>query len=62
MADFAELEEADGVRLTFNVWPASKVEAAKCVAPFTALYTPAKPLPSMPVRECGCGMESACDA
>ena len=51
MADFAELEEADGVRLTWNVWPASKVEAAKCVVPFAALYTPAKPLPNMPVRE-----------
>ena len=58
MADFAELEEADGVRLAWNVWPNSRLEAAKCVVPFAALYTPAKPLASMPVRrEDGGGWE-----
>jgi protein transport protein SEC23 len=50
MADFAELEEADGVRLTFNVWPNSRIEATKAVVPFAAVYTPNKPLPNMPVR------------
>lgn len=24
--DFAQLEEADGVRMTWNVWPTSKVD------------------------------------
>ena len=62
MADFAELEEADGVRLTWNVWPSTRVEAAKCVVPFAALYSPVKPLgPNAPVvsydpvRCKGCG-------
>mmetsp|Transcript_16153 Transcript_16153/g.34976 ORF Transcript_16153/g.34976 Transcript_16153/m.34976 type:complete len:765 (-) Transcript_16153:369-2663(-) len=49
MADFAQLEEVDGVRLTWNVWPTSKVDATKCVIPFTAFYTPNKRLPNMPV-------------
>ena len=62
MADFAELEEADGVRLTWNVWPSTRIEAAKCVVPFAALYSPVKPLgPNAPVvaydpvRCKGCG-------
>ena len=62
MADFAELEEADGVRLTWNVWPSTRVEAAKCVVPCAALYSPVKPLgPTAPVvsydpvRCKGCG-------
>jgi hypothetical protein len=40
------------VRLTFNIWPNSKLEATKCVVPFAALYTPNKRLPNMPVRSC----------
>lgn len=37
------------MRLTFNIWPNSKLEATKCVVPFAALYTPNKRLPNMPV-------------
>ena len=48
--DFAQLEDVDGVRLTWNIWPNSKLEATKCVIPFAALYTPNKRLPNMPVR------------
>lgn len=47
--DFSQLEELDGVRLTWNIWPNSKLEATKCVIPFAALYTPNKRLPNMPV-------------
>lgn len=50
MTDFAALEEVDGVRLTWNIWPNSKLEATKCVIPFAALYTPNRKLPNMPVR------------
>jgi hypothetical protein len=50
MTDFASLEEADAVRLSWNVWPNSKLEATKCIVPFGALYTPNKRLPNMPVR------------
>ncbi|KAF5842832.1 COP-II coat subunit [Dunaliella salina] len=47
--DFAALEEVDGVRLTWNIWPNSKLEATKCVMPFAALYTPNRKMPTMPV-------------
>ncbi len=48
---FAQFEERDGVRLTWNVWPNSKLEATRCVIPFAALYTPTKRLAHMPVRQ-----------
>lgn len=47
--DFQELEALDGVRLSWNVWPASKLEAAKCCVPFAAVYTPQLAIASMPV-------------
>lgn len=47
--DFAALEEVDGIRMTWNVWPNSKLEATKCVIPFATLYTPNRRLPGMPV-------------
>eukprot|EP00884_Botryococcus_braunii_P021827 jgi/Botrbrau1/8328/Bobra.0081s0017.1 len=60
MADFAELEEADGVRMTFNVWPNSRIEATKAVVPFACVYTPNKVIANMPVLPyepvfCKCG-------
>ena len=53
---FADLEVADAVRLTWNVWPSSRVEATKCVLPFAALYSPIKKLGSMPVRREAAGV------
>ena len=50
MADFNELEAVDGLRMTWNVWPNSKIEAAKCTIPFGALYTPTKALANLMVR------------
>lgn len=49
MGDFSELEELDGVRMPWNIWPSSRVEALKCVIPFAALYTPNKPLQHLQV-------------
>eukprot|EP00882_Tetradesmus_deserticola_P031579 GHRQ01035718.1.p3 GENE.GHRQ01035718.1~~GHRQ01035718.1.p3 ORF type:complete len:103 (-),score=25.10 GHRQ01035718.1:779-1087(-) len=49
-ADWSQPEETDGIRLTWNLWPNSKLEATKCVIPFAAMYTPNKRLPNMPVR------------
>ena len=49
MAEFGELEKVDAVRMTWNVWPNSRVEATKCVIPFAAIYTPNKVLEQMPV-------------
>ncbi|WIA18955.1 hypothetical protein OEZ85_003624 [Tetradesmus obliquus] len=48
-ADWSQPEETDGIRLTWNLWPNSKLEATKCVIPFAAMYTPNKRLPNMPV-------------
>ena len=45
-----ELEERDGVRLTWNVWPNSRIEATKCVIPFASLYTPCKKVQNLMVR------------
>ncbi|XP_057415913.1 protein transport protein SEC23 B isoform X2 [Lotus japonicus] len=36
MAHLADPEGIDGVRMTWNVWPRSKVEASKCVIPLAA--------------------------
>lgn len=51
MGDFSELEELDGVRMPWNIWPSSRVEALKCVVPFAALYTPNKPLQHLQVKQ-----------
>ncbi|EFN51277.1 hypothetical protein CHLNCDRAFT_141205 [Chlorella variabilis] len=50
-AEFAELEEIDGVRMTWNVWPHSRLEAAKCVIPFCTLYSPARQTSQLQVVE-----------
>ena len=48
-ADFIQAEEdRDGVRLSWNVWPASRLEATRNVIPVGALYTPLKSRPDLP--------------
>ncbi|KAG4126888.1 hypothetical protein ERO13_D10G183700v2 [Gossypium hirsutum] len=49
MAEFMELEGQDGVRMAWNVIPGTKQEASNCVVPVSAVYTPIKPFPNMPV-------------
>lgn len=49
MAEFAEMEEVDAVRMVWNVWPASRLEAAKSVIPYGAIYTPIKKISSLQV-------------
>ncbi|CAG0921771.1 unnamed protein product [Notodromas monacha] len=41
-------EERDGVRLSWNVWPSSRLEATRLVVPLGVLYTPMKELPELP--------------
>jgi hypothetical protein len=43
-------EELDGIRMPWNFWPRSKMEALKCVLPFSAMYTPLKPTRNLQVR------------
>ena len=47
--DFAELEKKEGVRLSWNAWPSSRIEATRVVLPFGAVCTPCRPMPEMPV-------------
>ncbi|KAG6748849.1 hypothetical protein POTOM_048785 [Populus tomentosa] len=49
MGEFVELEAQDGVRMPWNVLPGTKQESSNCVVPVSALYTPIKPFPNMPV-------------
>ncbi|XP_015886791.2 protein transport protein SEC23 E [Ziziphus jujuba] len=41
-------EGIDGVRMTWNVWPRTKVEASKCVIPLAACISPIRPHPDIP--------------
>eukprot|EP00301_Raphidiophrys_heterophryoidea_P013524 c20965_g1_i1.p1 GENE.c20965_g1_i1~~c20965_g1_i1.p1 ORF type:complete len:756 (-),score=160.48 c20965_g1_i1:356-2623(-) len=47
--DFSEAEATDGVRFSWNVWPASRLDAQRMVIPFGAVYTPLKAIENMPV-------------
>ncbi|KAF6133982.1 hypothetical protein GIB67_040746 [Kingdonia uniflora] len=44
-----DAEGIDGVRMTWNNWPKSKVEASKCVIPITASISPIRSHPEIPV-------------
>lgn len=44
-----DLEAQDGVRMTWNVLPGTKQEANNCVVPVSAIYTPIKPFPNIPI-------------
>lgn len=46
---FAELEQSDAIRLSWNLWPNNRIEATKAVVPFGALYTPVKHMPNLTV-------------
>lgn len=41
-------EDKDGVRLSWNVWPSSRLEATRMVVPLASLYTPLKERPDLP--------------
>lgn len=44
-----DVEGIDAVRMTWNVWPRSKVEASKCVVPIAVSISPIRPSSEMPV-------------
>ncbi|CAE7212647.1 unnamed protein product [Rhizoctonia solani] len=46
--NFEDVEERDGVRLSWNVWPSSRIEATRTVVPIAALYTPLKHREDLP--------------
>ncbi|PWN47806.1 protein transport protein SEC23 [Violaceomyces palustris] len=43
-----DVEDRDGVRLSWNVWPSSRIEATRTVVPISALYTPLKERDDLP--------------
>ncbi|KAF9512932.1 hypothetical protein BS47DRAFT_1317957 [Hydnum rufescens UP504] len=45
---FEDVEERDGIRLSWNVWPSSRIEATRTVVPISALYTPLKEREDLP--------------
>mmetsp|Transcript_26598 Transcript_26598/g.44462 ORF Transcript_26598/g.44462 Transcript_26598/m.44462 type:complete len:757 (+) Transcript_26598:112-2382(+) len=47
--DFHSVEETDGIRFSWNVWPSSRLEATRVVVPFGAMYTPLKRIENLPV-------------
>ncbi|KAI0298732.1 hypothetical protein B0F90DRAFT_1732042 [Multifurca ochricompacta] len=46
--NFEDVEERDGVRLSWNVWPSSRIEANRTVVPIAALYIPLKQRDDLP--------------
>ncbi|KAK6919848.1 Zinc finger, Sec23/Sec24-type [Dillenia turbinata] len=49
MSEFIDLESQDGVRMPWNVMPGTKQESSNSVIPVSALYTPLKPFPNLPL-------------
>ncbi|RDY00775.1 hypothetical protein CR513_15988, partial [Mucuna pruriens] len=49
MTEFLDLESQDGVRMPWNVIPGTKQDSLNAVVPVSAIYTPIKHFPSMPV-------------
>eukprot|EP01104_Vermistella_antarctica_P015374 TRINITY_DN5034_c0_g1_i1.p1 TRINITY_DN5034_c0_g1~~TRINITY_DN5034_c0_g1_i1.p1 ORF type:complete len:756 (+),score=198.87 TRINITY_DN5034_c0_g1_i1:275-2542(+) len=66
--DFVGDEERDGIRLSWNVWPSSRIEATRAVVPVGALYQPYKAtagaiqVPYQPVAcaRCECVLNPYC--
>jgi protein transport protein SEC23 len=44
-------EEREGLRLSWNVFPSSRMEASRLVVPIGALYTPLKELTDTPILQ-----------
>jgi hypothetical protein len=48
MGSLEEIEDIDGVRLTWNVLVSSRLEATRMVVPVAAMYTMLKDRPDLP--------------
>ncbi|KAB8648480.1 hypothetical protein FH972_026136 [Carpinus fangiana] len=46
-----DVEERDGIRLSWNTFPSSRMEASRLVVPIGALYTPLKEKPDTPLLQ-----------
>jgi protein transport protein SEC23 len=48
---WSDIEDRDGVRLSWNVFPSSRMEASRLVVPIGVLYTPLKEKPDSPLLQ-----------
>lgn len=48
---WSEIEDRDGVRLSWNVFPSTRMESSRLVVPIGALYTPLKEKPDTPLLQ-----------
>lgn len=49
MSEYIQQTEAsDGIRFSWNTWPASRLDAAQLVVPISCLYTPMKERENLP--------------
>jgi len=48
---WSQVEERDGLRLSWNTFPSSRMEASRLVVPIGALYTPLKELSDQPLLQ-----------
>lgn len=46
--NFEEIEEQDGTRFSWNVFPASRLDATRIVVPISCLYTPLRDREDLP--------------
>ncbi|XP_058103196.1 protein transport protein SEC23 E-like isoform X2 [Magnolia sinica] len=49
MATPSDVDGIDAVRMTWNVWPRSKLDASKCVVPIAASISPIRSSPDIPI-------------
>ncbi|XP_058093436.1 protein transport protein SEC23 E-like [Magnolia sinica] len=49
MGPSSDVDGIDAVRMTWNVWPRSKVDASKCVVPVAASISPIRHSPDVPI-------------
>ncbi|KAI9139434.1 protein transporter SEC23 [Paraphysoderma sedebokerense] len=48
MSTFEAVEDKEGLRLSWNLWPSSRIDATRMVVPIGTLYTPLKDRPNIP--------------
>lgn len=44
MSSFEDIEDNDGIRFSWNIWPSSSTDASKLAVPISCMYTPLKNL------------------
>jgi hypothetical protein len=48
---WSDVEDRDGIRLSWNTFPSSRMEASRLVVPIGAVYTPLKEKPDTPLLQ-----------